>query len=227
MRLTRYLQKIFAENATATQKKVFGSLAAGTPANAATVTEVQSLSNWEDGWYSAVVANNNPTIQDMNSAFFVFAYQLAYLMQSGVAEWNTGTEYFIGQICSDGAGNLYESLTNNNQGNALTVSAEWRRLGAKDQSNTASVTIDGNSQFVFLNPDGGNITQALPACASLPVGQVIVFKNVGDPTVGNIVELDADGGELIDYDTTLVLNSFPNNDSAKLYNNGTKWLIVQ
>ena len=52
--------------------------------------------------------------------YTLYGYQLAYLMQEGVPEWNADTTYYIGSIVNDGLGNCYRSLTDSNLNNALT-----------------------------------------------------------------------------------------------------------
>lgn len=123
--LARKIMKIFGSNAGTNQRGVFGSLAAGSTAYSTDPETIQSLSQWEDGWFSAVMGNNSPAIQDMNALQFVFAYQLAYLFQKGIPEWNTDTEYYTGSFCQVG-GIIYKSLQDANQGNAVTDVAYWQ-----------------------------------------------------------------------------------------------------
>jgi microcystin-dependent protein len=125
MELTRYLMKIFGSNSAANQIRKFGSLAAGNQENAANPGEVQELANFEGGWPSAVLLNNSPSMEDMNSLQYLLSYQIAYLMQKGVAEWETNTTYYTGDLVSNGSGVIFVSLSDDNQGNALSDSAEW------------------------------------------------------------------------------------------------------
>ena len=59
-KLTRYFQKVFGSTAAADKIGIFGSLAAGNPQYATTPTQIQSLSNFLNGWSSAVIGNNSP-----------------------------------------------------------------------------------------------------------------------------------------------------------------------
>lgn len=95
-KITRATQKVFGENAGLNEIGVFGSLAAGSPAYATTPAQVQSLSNYLQGWFGAVLGSNSPAIEDMNAVHFLFARQLAYLMQTGVPEYDAATTYYIG-----------------------------------------------------------------------------------------------------------------------------------
>ncbi|PNA42272.1 hypothetical protein, partial [Pseudomonas sp. MPR-AND1A] len=83
-KLSRVTQKIFGSSAGANQIGKFGSYAAGSPVISSDPTVIQSLSNWLTGWFGAVVGGNSPAIEDMNAVCFVYAYQLAYLMQQGI-----------------------------------------------------------------------------------------------------------------------------------------------
>lgn len=88
----------------------------------------------------------------------------------------------------------------------------------------AGTTLTSASQIVLLDPTSVSFTQALPACASLPTGMVMIFKNIA--TNGNTATLDASTTETIDGALTLELNSLPSMDAVKLYNTGTAWLVI-
>jgi hypothetical protein len=131
-RLSRYTQQIFGSGAGSNQIAEFGSLAAASPATYSgttiTPTIVQSLSNYLSGWFGAVIGGNSPAIEDMNAICYLYAYQLAYVMQLGIAEWDAGTTYYVGSIAQDGTGNIYASLTNSNTNNALSSTANWKLM---------------------------------------------------------------------------------------------------
>lgn len=127
-KLTRYDQLVFGSTAGSDQMAQFGSFAAGAPLtyDGSTITPdiVQALSNYLTGWKGAVVGNNSPTIEDMNALCFLFGYQLAYVMQAGIPEYNADTVYYIGSLVNSG-GYVYVSLTDANTGNALTSTSNW------------------------------------------------------------------------------------------------------
>lgn len=125
-KIARKFMKIFGVNAGAQQRGVFGSLAAGLPAYSTDPEAIQGLSNYEDGWFGAVLGNNSPAIQDMNALQFLFAYQLAYGFQAGVPEWDDATTYYLGSFVNDGNGNLYVSLADNNLNNAVSDTSKWK-----------------------------------------------------------------------------------------------------
>lgn len=168
-RLSRYTQKLFGSSAAVGEIKKFGSKAAGAAANATTPAEAMELAEYLGGWHDAVIGGNSPCIEDMNALFYMIAYQLGYLMQSGIAEWDTSTDYHIGQLVQDGAGIVYISLTNSNSGNALTSTTNWQPL-VSQQSNVTAPASSGNialtTGVVLADATSGANTQTLPSAAS-------------------------------------------------------------
>lgn len=128
-KIVRKEAKIFGSAAGALEIGQFGSLAAGAIAYTTDPDDIQALSQYEGGWFDAVVGSNSPAIEDMNALQYLYAYQLAYLMQSGIPEWETNTVYYIGSLATDANGFPYRSITDDNTGNALTDSANWVPFG--------------------------------------------------------------------------------------------------
>ncbi len=128
-KLARTTQKIFGSSAGVDQISEFGSLAAGVPAFTTSPATIQALGNYLTGWFGAVLGGNSPAIEDMNAIHFLFAYQLAYIMQSGTPEWDTATTYYKGSLASNvGGGLVYMSLTDTNVGNAQTDATKWKLM---------------------------------------------------------------------------------------------------
>lgn len=127
-RLSRFTQKIFGSSAGANEIAQFGSLEAGSPAFTTNVGVIQALSQYLSGWFGAT-SGNSPAIEDMNALFYLITYQLAYLMQSGVPEWDAGTTYFTGNIVNYN-GDLYSSIVDDNDNNVPTDVAAWKSLSA-------------------------------------------------------------------------------------------------
>ncbi len=127
-KITRETMLIFASSAGANQLEKFGSLANGTPVyvnpDSTGVAAIQSLSNYLEGWFGGVVGSNLPAIQDLNALCFLFAYQLAYIFQAGVAEWDAGTTYYTGSFVQS-SGTLFTSLQDNNTNHAVSDPAWW------------------------------------------------------------------------------------------------------
>src|SRR4051812_8534974 len=113
-KITRKTQKIFGQDAGANEIAQVGSLAASAPTFTTDPETIQALANYLNGWFDVAIGSSSPAIEDMNALCYLYAYQLAYLMQAGIAEWDDGTTYYIGSFVGDGAGGLYISLTNTN-----------------------------------------------------------------------------------------------------------------
>jgi hypothetical protein len=96
-KLTRIFQKQFGSLASTGGLGIFGSLANGNPQTTTDPAQIQSLDKFLEGWESAVVGDRSPTLQDLNGLFYFIFYQLGYILQQGVAEWNVLTMYHPGQ----------------------------------------------------------------------------------------------------------------------------------
>ena len=159
-KITKEPQKIFGGDLTASGNiAVFGSLKAGTPAYSTDPSTIQS-SHYTLGWADAVVANNAPALQDMNALFYNDSYQLAYLMQTGVPEWDAATTYYIGSVANDGFGVIYTSLTDNNLNNPLSSSANWKRIDTSSPNDaknyTIATSVGGSALSVFLKNEAAS-----------------------------------------------------------------------
>lgn len=224
-KIPRKNMKVFASNAGAQQLGVVGSLAAAAPTYSTDPETIQSLANYLTGWYGVVIGVNSPALQDFNSLCYLFAYQLAYLFQTGVAEWNTSTTYFIGSLVNDGLGNLFYSVTDNNVGNALTDATNWRRGGSgyRDVTTTDAGTTADAGKVLRCDVTGGSFTATLPTLAS-SIGMRVTYKVVGSGT--NVLTLKGNGSEDIDNTNTISLNQ-ASNDSVTVFNaKGTVWDLL-
>lgn len=173
-KLPRIVARIFGSGSGVDQIAQFGSLFAGTPAFTTDPAVAQSLSNWLDGWFSAAIGGNAPAIEDMNSVCFVLAYQIAYQMQSGIPEWDSGTTYFIGSLANSATGVTYVSKTDSNSGNILTNTTHWKKVGGDilttlgdllyAGSNGDATRVAGNITTVknFLSQTGDGANSAAP-----------------------------------------------------------------
>lgn len=153
-KIARATMKIFGSSAGANQIAQFGSLNAGSPTFTTNVTTIQALSNYLVGWYNAVIGGNSPAIEDMNALFYLYAYQLAYLFQTGIAEWDSGTTYYTGSLVNDGLGNIYTSLLDTNLNNALTNTTYWR---ASYQSSLAQYNVNVGDANSVPQPTNTNL----------------------------------------------------------------------
>lgn len=208
-KLLRKNQKVFGSSAGLNQIGEFGSLAAGSPAFTTDPETVQALANYLTGWFGAVIGGNSPAIEDMNALCFLFAYQLSYLMQTGVPEWNASTTYFIGSLVNDGSGALYYSLTNNNTNNALTSSSNWALATQKETVKRlvfadSPYTISPSDQHLEFDCTGGNIVATLPSRA-LYAGRTLKVDRAD--LSANTLTLNRAGGDVI-ADQTLTDTSY-------------------
>ena len=126
-RLTRKNMKVFASNAT--NNGVFGSLQANNPTTTTDIEAIQSLPAWELGWNSATETSEMlPPLEEAQAINYVNSYQIGYLFQEGVAEWNANTTYYTGSwVKSNASGSwvMYESLTDDNTNNSVTDDTKW------------------------------------------------------------------------------------------------------
>jgi len=220
-KIVRKIAKIFGSTAGATDIGEFGSLAAGTPVYSTDPTVIQSLSNWLQGWLGAVIGGNSPAIEDMNAFCYVMAYQVAYLMQTGIAEWDATTNYFVGSMVNNGSGIIYVSITNSNLNNALTDGTNWRVQGGASPTNVSTTyTALISDEIIRGDTTSAGFTITLPTIATSK-GKKFIIKNVGTHTL----TIKGNGAELIDgANTNADMEAFGN--STTVFNNGTTWDIL-
>ena len=144
-RFTRYYHKLFASNATSSPTGItgiFGSDKTGAKIYSSNPEAIQSYNAWAQGWVGAIKADTkSPAMEDMNSVLFNLSYQLCYLLQAGVPEWNTATTYHQYQFCSSG-GKLYISKQNTNIAHAVTETSWWQEYGANGGPGTAKAWVN-------------------------------------------------------------------------------------
>jgi hypothetical protein len=195
-KITRVTQKQFATGAGIDEITVFGSLAAGSLAYSVNPATIQSLSEWVDGWFSAVLDENSPAIEDMNAMFFVICYQLAYLMQAGIPEWDAGTTYYIGSLVNSG-GVVYTSIADNNLNHAVTNASFWRTQVAGSQgvainpgaTPTVTLTAADNGKLFYVNTANGPVQFNLAVAAAnfnIKVKDVAGFASTNAMTLHRI-----------------------------------------
>lgn len=148
----------FADESTSTNRTVFGS-------------ETQSddiddnlNSDFKKGW-EIVGLNDNPTREDFNAMGYTLGYLTSYLYQNGVAEYNLLQEYKNNSIAIGTDGNIYQSLVDNNIGNALTDTTKWVCIASKnsivnniDELKTISNIESINVLGYYEKGDGGGGT---------------------------------------------------------------------
>ena len=161
--LSRYTQKLFGTTAGANQLGKYGSWLASPPGNlysGSTINPsiVQALSNFQEGLYASTGGAYSPLIQDQNSLFYLAFYQLSYLLQSGIPEWDSETTYFTNNFVRVGAV-VYVSLIDNNTNNSPNSSpSDWSNFSP---SSPVTPTIQ-----IFT---GGTGTYTLPTSPRSPL----------------------------------------------------------
>ena len=151
--LLRQTQKVFAGNANASQIAVMGTMKTGTPVYNTSLATLQSA-EYELGWDSAILNDKAPYLEEMNGVQYGFSYQIAYLLQEGIPEYDVNTNYSKTSIVKTVEDNnlvLYHSLIDDNQGVVdITNSADWARLYIVDFGKV------GDPVFTLNNtlPDG-------------------------------------------------------------------------
>ena len=135
-RLTRKNIKVFAENAT--NNGVFGSLQANDPVTTTDVEAIQSLSAWGEGWDEATVTGEKlPPLEEFQGVQYVTTYQQAYIMQEGLPEWAASVTYYKGSLVKEVTSTgfrIYNSLTDNNTGNLLSDTSNWKKVMDSDDT---------------------------------------------------------------------------------------------
>lgn len=143
-KLPRQNQKVFGQTAPVTQMGVFGSLAASDPTYSKDIEELQSLGAFEAGWYTAIQGNDSPSVQEMNSVMYVCFYQLSYLFQQGIPEWDDETEYHISSVVTYNGAN-YIAIQNDNTNHLPTDLAWWRPFVNEIETGSDFVELDNKS----------------------------------------------------------------------------------
>lgn len=176
------------------QVEQFGSkVQSGTPNYTVDPDVIQSLSAWVDGWFPAIDSGTKaPYIQDMNGFCLVVAYQIAYILQQGVPEWNAGTTYFQDSVVQANGGQWYSSLIDNNVGNAPPAG-----------------TTDSN--WAWVNPP-----QLVPD-GSTPANSILKVSSAS--AVGPAGSLEMVAGMLSDDGTDVIITGTPGVSGLKFPDN--------
>ena len=143
-KILRATHNVFGISAGGSEIGVFGSLFNGSPTYSNVIATIQSLPNWGSGWASADVATNRPALEDMNAFCYVHSYQLGYLLQMGIPEWDSLTVYYIGSIVQYN-GVIYQSLQDGNTNHTPAVGAYWSLLSYVNLS--TEQTVNGVKTF--------------------------------------------------------------------------------
>lgn len=201
-KITRSHQKIFCENNTANIGQ-FGSAQAGTKVTSDDPAILQNLAAFQNGWSSATISGQKlPTLEEFNGLTYLTTRQIAYNLQEGIPEYSTDTEYHQNSIVKKvGTYEIYGSITNNNQGNALTDDTNWQLLtdlsakqagenliingqgliGQRGLSFTSSTSPSNSNDTYLLDrmlllSDGNNIVDVSRETSEVPQGAYSSIK---------------------------------------------------
>lgn len=210
-RLSRVVQTLFGSTAGINQVTKFGSFAAGSTDYITSASDVQGA-NFLDGWFSAVLADNAPCMEDMNAIFLLAFYQLAYVFQAGIPEWDATTTYYTGSLVQDGTGIVYCSITNGNINHALTSATNWKVVSGNPlNQQTANYTLTPTDRFVEMDATAGVRTITLPAASTMSRQVVTITKTDSTPNPVNVGSF-----------TALIAQY----DSITIFSNGTVWYPI-
>ena len=200
--IPRKTQKIFAQDATNTG--VFGSAADNTKILSNDLDVLQSKAAFLEGWSPAVLGDKKfPALEEFQAIDRITTQQIAYLLQKGIPEWDSGTTYYQSCVVRQaGTYQLYGSLSDDNIGHALSDTVNWKPLISLDfvvapatetlagiaEIATAEETKAGTDDTRFVTP--AKLKALLPPTGTVyayalgttaPTGHVMV----GGRTIGN------------------------------------------
>lgn len=162
-KLARKNQKVFAGNAT--NNGVFGSLQAGSKQLNNDVEIIQSLPAYQEGWDAATISSEKlPSLEEFQGVQYANSYQLAYIFQEGLPEWDSKTTYYEGAICkvlgTPGNFILYSSLANDNTGNPpATSTSAWKMVFNTEFAFSTQEWVENWVNENYINKQADNMSQ--------------------------------------------------------------------
>jgi len=117
-KIARKTASIFGGTAPVSSMEQFASFEATNVANFSNnPVTIMGLNAWSLGWSSAQYQGIfAPYIEDRNAVDFVNSYQIAYLLEMGIPEWDSGTTYYKNSIVQN-YGQIFISSQDSNLGN--------------------------------------------------------------------------------------------------------------
>ncbi len=158
-KIIRKSASIFAGNLTAGSDEVeqFGSkVVSGTPNYTVDPAVIQALSAWGDGWLPALnPTNNSEYVQDRNGVDLVATYQIAYILQQGIPEWDSGTTYYTNSFVQYN-GALYISVVDSNINNTPPTASNsyWTLLLFVNTAKQPTKTVLTSGSGTYTPPTG-------------------------------------------------------------------------
>ena len=220
-------QRIFAEFAGITGAIAqYGSMAAGAKAYSDDPDTIQALSAFSTGFGGG---STPPALEDMNALFYLITRQLSYFQQTGIAEWNASTTYYIGSLVNSGIDTIFMSVADNNTNNALTDTSKWVNVISRRVTTISqlSYTTTNYDRFIVnpISPTTTNRNIILPTPAASISGRVIMIKQTGATSGGSNVTLSVKAADdsLIDGSASSLIAQY----TCKRYIcDGTNWHTI-
>lgn len=162
-KVTRKAALIFSGSAGAGPNGIaeFGSLANGSVVYSTDPDVIQSLPQWLGGWNPALVGGASPALEDMNAVEYVNSYQVAYLLQQGIPEYNATTTYYTNSFCAVDS-LIYVSLIDNNVGHSPGSSpTQWTLFSGV--SGKGFNALRNSTMIVAQRGTSGTIVASTPA----------------------------------------------------------------
>jgi hypothetical protein len=221
-KITRKFQRVFCGDVPANNVVAqFGSLKASSPTYSADPAVIQQLAAWGAGWSGAVVTNSAPALQDMNAMFYVLTRQMAYLMQTGIAEYDETTVYYTGSLAYDGAGNVYKCLADDTTNIAFSDETKWRLYKSDQRTSVNADYTVVYSDRLIVGTGSAPITVTIPQAVALNAGRELTIKSL--LTGGELLKIDPSGASLIDGQSSITLSQY---SSVTLRSNGVGYEII-
>jgi hypothetical protein len=160
-KIIRKTAQLFGVSAGATGVEEFASKqTGGTLVYSIDPSDLQTAA-WSIGWLASIYQGAfAPYYQDRNAVDLVAFYQIAYLLQQGIPEWDASTTYFQNSVVQN-VGRIYISLIDSNLNNVPPSGASnayWQLTNfpfpAVEPTPTRTVLISGSGTY---NPPSGCI----------------------------------------------------------------------
>ena len=127
--LSRVTQKIFASTGSQ-QTAVFGTMKSGSPTYSTNIATLMGQTAWTGGWADAIIAGKAPFMEEFNSLGKVTTQQIAYILQAGIPEWDSGTDYYTGNIVkvvSSGVITVWGATASSTNQNPTSTTGYWTK----------------------------------------------------------------------------------------------------
>jgi len=202
---------IFAKNAANNDVTVFGSTLAQNTQYTDDIADIQNNA-FEIGWRDAVISNKNyPLLADMNGVQKTFSQQIAYILQHGLAQWDSATAYYTYDIVNVN-GVLYICTIDNNVNSNPTSLTGWAVYYDPDSTfaniDLSNLSTDGNDRLHALKgyEDAGELLTDAEGLADVTkyahsTFDLSKFSLTGTPTITNGVVSGFSGSDYIKIST--------------------------